>query len=155
MLDYRRAYGDQSEAAAEVCYSYKSIPSSELHSLGLTVRSMIRSMKKYTTDSPHSIPFDLSQVDITATDAVVQLCLKLTESELKALLARMAEWRDFERLSSSSESDVVPHSDGSWQKYSRGVSFYHLISQLSARLKSIFLPSMVGGTLSVCLSVCL
>jgi BP28CT (NUC211) domain len=86
-------------------------------------------------------------VDIAATDAVVQLCLKLTESELKALLARMAEWRDFERLNASSESDVAPHSDGSWQKHSRGVSFYHLISQLSARLKSIFLPSMVGSIL--------
>jgi BP28CT (NUC211) domain len=86
-------------------------------------------------------------VDIAATDAVVQLCLKLTESELKALLARMAEWRDFERLNASSESDLAPHSDGSWQKHSRGVSFYHLISQLSARLKSIFLPSMVGSIL--------
>ena len=90
------------------------------------------------------------------SDAVVQLCLKLTENELKALLARMAEWRDFERLSTSSEGDVSPEDVGIWQRHSRGVSFYHLIAQLSGRLRSIFLPSMVSMSvgLCACLSAC-
>ena len=89
------------------------------------------------------------------SDAVVQLCLKLTENELKALLARMAEWRDFERLSTSSEGDVSPEEVGAWQRHSRGVSFYHLIAQLSGRLRSIFLPSMVRiARVCVCLFAC-
>ena len=33
-------------------------------------------------------------VEQAASDAIVGLCLKLTESELRKTLARFAEWRD-------------------------------------------------------------
>ena len=87
------------------------------------------------------------------SQAVVQLCLKLTESELKSLLARMAEWRDVEINTKTSsneiDSELSSESNGNssvsvWQKRSRGVCFYNLISTLALRLRSIFLPSMVS-----------
>ena len=56
----------------------------------------------------------------------------------------MAEWRDFERIASSADSEEVYEADGTWQKYSRGVTYYRLISQLATKLRSIFLPSMVS-----------
>lgn len=85
----------------------------------------------------------LQQVDIAACSAVAQLCFKLTENELKILLANMAEWRDFERIASSADSEEIHEVEGTWQKYSRGVTYYRLISQLATKLRSIFLPSMV------------
>jgi hypothetical protein len=97
-LDYRRAYGDQSEAATEVDYS--------------------------------------------VSDAVVQLCLKLTESELKSLLSKMAEWRDIDVESDKNGNNKNENDDKLWKKYSRGVSYYSLVSLLASRLRSIFLPSM-------------
>ena len=78
---------------------------------------------------------------------MAQLCFKLTESELKILLANMAEWRDFERIASSADSEIIHEADGTWQKYSRGVTYYRLISQLATKLRSIFLPSLVSQTI--------
>lgn len=83
-------------------------------------------------------------MDVAACSAVAQLCFKLTESELKILLANMAEWRDFERIASSADNEEVYEADGTWQKYSRGVTYYRLISQLATKLRSIFIPSMVS-----------
>ena len=56
----------------------------------------------------------------------------------------MAEWRDFERIASSADSEEIHEVEGTWQKYSRGVTYYRLISQLATKLRSIFLPSMVS-----------
>jgi hypothetical protein len=49
----------------------------------------------------------------------------------------MAEWRDLEVDKDTNEND-----DNLWKKYSRGVSYYSLVSLLGSRLRSIFLPSM-------------
>jgi hypothetical protein len=83
-------------------------------------------------------------VDVAVSTSVVQLCLKLTESELKSLLARMAEWRDFNKTKNDDmiEGDNDETDDESWRQYSRGVTYFNLVSLLGSRLKSIFLPSM-------------
>jgi BP28CT (NUC211) domain len=103
---------------------------------------------KNNCNPPFSSPSLHVQVDVAACSAVAQLCFKLTESELKILLANMAEWRDFERIASSADSEEVYEADGTWQKYSRGVTYYRLISQLATKLRSIFLPSMVSQNIS-------
>lgn len=64
--------------------------------------------------------------------ACVEVCLKLTENELRTLLNRLAEWRD------------APLSEPSnnWKRYSRSVSFFSLMAALGERLQSIFVPTM-------------
>jgi hypothetical protein len=97
LLDYRRVFGDQSPAAAEV--------------------------------------------DAAASDAVVELCLKLTESELKSFMTRLAEWRDVKfklKLLSNGEND--PAHD--WRRYARAVSYFSLADALMGKLKSLFIPIM-------------
>ena len=83
----------------------------------------------------------------------MQLCLKLTESELKSLLSKMAEWRDYDKSSNSVNNQNMELSTKNkeiivWQKFSKGVCFYNLISSLASKLRSIFLPSMVSDILS-------
>ena len=87
---------------------------------------------------------------MSVSESVVQLCLKLTESELKSLLSKMAEWRDFDKNSNSVNIQSTEVSTKSkeiivWQKFSKGVCFYNLISSLASKLRSIFLPSMVSN----------
>jgi hypothetical protein len=86
------------------------------------------------------------EVDAAAADAVVELCLKLTETELKSFLVRLAEWRDVRFASkkkshasegSSSSSDAVD-----WRTYSRAVSYYALTDALMGKLQSLFIPIM-------------
>ena len=75
---------------------------------------------------------EMDAVDEAVASALLQLCLKLTETELRHLLLRLIEWRD------------VPLSitDESWRTHSRSVSFYSLILELVSTLKGIFLPSI-------------
>jgi hypothetical protein len=84
-------------------------------------------------------------VDDAVAESVVRLCLKLTETELKGFLARLAEWRDID-TSEMAVVSTVGNSDsggaGSWRVHSRGVSYFKLVSALSAKLRSIFVPSM-------------
>lgn len=97
LLDYRRVFGDQSPAAAEV--------------------------------------------DAAVSDAVVELCLKLTESELKSFLTKLAEWRDVKfkvKVTSSGEVD----SQQEWRRYARAVSYFSLADALMGKLKSLFIPIM-------------
>jgi hypothetical protein len=97
LLDYRRVFGDQSPAAAEV--------------------------------------------DAAASDAVVELCLKLTESELKSFMTRLAEWRDIKfklKMQSNGEDDPAH----AWRRYARAVSYFSLADALMGKLKSIFIPIM-------------
>jgi len=75
---------------------------------------------------------DAATVDEAVSAAVVELSLKLTETELKHVLLRLMEWRD-----ASSESVIT-----SWKAQSRAVSFYTLIQHLNSSLGAIFLPAM-------------
>ena len=96
-------------------------------------------------------------VDAAAADAVVHFSLKLTESELRSFLARLAEWRDTKAPGGEDGDDgddgaggalFAPRSEDeskaarSWRKHARGVTYFALISALAARLRSIFTPSM-------------
>ncbi len=101
LLDYRRVFGDQSEAAAEV--------------------------------------------DTASADAVVELCLKLTESELKSFLTRLAEWRDVKFKPKKDANGEPLSEDADWRKYARAVSYFSLTDVLMGKLKSLFIPIM--GTL--------
>lgn len=77
---------------------------------------------------------DMDNVDKAVATALLQLCLKLTESELRHLLLRLIEWRD--------APVTTQESVDAWRSHSRAVSFYSLILELVATLKGIFLPSM-------------
>lgn len=77
---------------------------------------------------------DMDMVDKAVATALLQLCLKLTESELRHLLLRLIEWRD--------APVTMNDSVDAWRSHSRSVSFYSLILELVATLKGIFLPSM-------------
>lgn len=105
VLDYRRVYGDQTDAA--------------------------------------------NAVDEIAVSAVVELSLKFTEMELKSFLTRLFDWKDCQFNSNKliDASEGVELNDKinnikDWRAYSRGVTFYHLISGLANKLQHIFLPSM-------------
>ena len=96
---------------------------------------------------------------MSVSESVVQLCLKLTESELKSLLSKMAEWRDFDKNSNSVNIQSTEVSTKNkeiivWQKFSKGVCFYNLISSLASKLRSIFLPSMVSHILFYSIFFC-
>ncbi len=98
----------------------------------------------------------------SATKALVSLCLKLTEPELKGLLARFAEWRDSEAVLSTASIDVssVPglQERDTFQvvhrgKYARITAYYRLLSELGRKLQSIFPPTMVPHWVH-CAGVC-
>ena len=72
----------------------------------------------------------------TVSDAVVKLCLKLTESELKAMLARLAEWRDSTNLEDASSAKI------SLANLSRGVAYFRLLATLGDKLKALFCSSL-------------
>jgi hypothetical protein len=78
-----------------------------------------------------------TEVDAAATDAVVELCLKLTESELKSFLTKLAEWRDV-------KFKLKQTADGTeeWRRYARAVSYFSLADALMGKLKSLFIPIM-------------
>eukprot|EP00606_Chrysophyceae_sp_TOSAG23-5_P000486 GSChrysophyteH2.ASY1.ANO1.383.1 assembled CDS len=84
-------------------------------------------------------------VEQAASDAIVGLCLKLTESELRKTLARFAEWRDSkdvleeeEEVEEEEEAPLVP-----FGHCARNVSFYRLLESLGNKLQSLFTPSIV------------
>ena len=65
-------------------------------------------------------------------EAVLELCLKFTEVELKNFLARLSEWRDIDL---GIEKDC-------WQKYSRTLIYFQLVTSLCSKLRTIFVPAM-------------
>ena len=76
---------------------------------------------------------EASAVDHAVGGAIVELCLKLTETELKSFLLRLAEWRDvvftFEAVDD-------------WRSRARSVSYYSLVDCLIGKLKTLFIPFM-------------
>ena len=79
---------------------------------------------------------DLSEstdsVNDVIIEAVLELCLKFTEVELKNFLARLSEWRDIDLGSDQKE----------WQKYSRTLTYFQLVKLLCSKLRVIFVPAM-------------
>lgn len=87
---------------------------------------------------------EANEVDAAAADAVVEMCLKLTESELKSFLTRLAEWRDvrFKPKAPAARDAEPATAEGDWRKYSRAVSYFSLADVLMSKLKSLFHPVM-------------
>lgn len=117
-----------------------SVYSTNLCSLATLILDYRRVYGQQSTES--------DSVDEYAVTAVIDLCLKFTEVELKSFLVRLADWKDAtlyssdeENVLSSDENDkyIVPTN---WRAVSRDVSFYHLIYGMASKLKVIFLPVM-------------
>ena len=94
--------------------------------------------------------------DRSVIETCLELCLKLTESELKAWLHTLSTWKD-----EAPAAHVVGHTDGrvqlsvgddavavtegaieGWRAYSRGTTFMGLLAALAVKLQSIFAPTM-------------
>jgi len=74
-------------------------------------------------------------VDDEACEACVELCLKMTEVELRAFIIRLLDWCDAENRSDN--SDVV-----AWKSHARSTVFFRFVSSLESKLRSIFVPLM-------------
>ena len=116
-------------------------------------------------------------VEVYIIDVLLEVSVKLTETELRALLARLGEWKDVciededddnnittsnnnnntannttsnavvvavkgsnssKKRALTSTTDYSPPQAHNYKQYSRGVIFYHYLSALGKRLKSIF-----------------
>jgi hypothetical protein len=85
-------------------------------------------------------------LDDRVADACVQLCMKLTEAEVRAFLVHAIEW-----VNASSEEDSSSDSDDAsdastppltWLKFAKTVSFFHCVSALNEKLKGVFTSTM-------------
>jgi len=89
---------------------------------------------------------DAQLVETAAVEAAVELSIKLTESELKSFLVHLEEWRDIKQNDDDDDDEEEEakesNEDGSVKSQSRGVCFYHFMSALGNKLKSIFTPLM-------------
>ena len=55
---------------------------------------------------------------------MVELCVKLADSELKSFLTRLVEWRDV-KFKPKKDANGEPLSEvGDWRKYARAVSYF-------------------------------
>lgn len=72
------------------------------------------------------------EVEDVVCESVVALCLKLTESELKAFILKVVEWRSSSENAKEKEKSTL----------SRSSSFYALIKTLVDHLKFLFYPTM-------------
>ena len=88
---------------------------------------------------------ELSQIlDDHISTACVQLCLKFTEAEVRTFLAHAAEWaQSTSAVDEESSEGVVSSKPAVWTDYSKLVSFFHYVSALNEKMKSIFTPCMV------------
>lgn len=101
---------------------------------------------------------ELDNIENKLISAAVSMCVKLTETELKSFLLRLAEWKDASiaiDVNSSEKSvgnkkrsvaDSKIHDDEqggeSARSNARVVCFYHFISSLCSTLQGIFMPTM-------------
>jgi U3 small nucleolar RNA-associated protein 10 len=76
---------------------------------------------------------EASAVDHAVGGAIVELCLKMTETELKSFLLRLAEWRDVVFTTEAADD---------WRSRARSVSYYSLVDCLIGKLKTLFIPFM-------------
>lgn len=77
--------------------------------------------------------------EAAVSEAVVTLSLKLTEPELKTLLARLGDWRDRETGDSGDDANGATSPSSSWP-WARSAAFYALLGALTRKLRSIFVP---------------
>ncbi len=75
-----------------------------------------------------------SRLLVDANKVLLSLVMKLSESQLRQLYARLREWR----------GDIKENDDDSKQSCSRRVAFWSLSAALSKSLRSIFLPCLTS-----------
>lgn len=113
----------------------------------------------------HRVYGDRSELSMTistiSSEAIIELLLKFTETELKSFLLKLSEWRDifianiisvFKVDSSNSnvignkrkdvDYDISISDVDSWQVFARSSSFYSILKLLSDRLQELFTPIM-------------
>lgn len=78
---------------------------------------------------------DTDDVEEVICDSLVVLCLKLTESELKAFILKIVEWKSSSIVNLSKEI-------GEKMIFRRSRAFYVLIKTLVEKLKILFFPTM-------------
>ena len=78
-------------------------------------------------------------VDKAVCKACIELCLKLTETELREFIVQLLDMKN-NLLVSSDSSKEEKYSD--WKIYSRSTVFFQLVSGLNSKLKHIFVPLM-------------
>ena len=128
-LDYRRTYGVYATLCADADKEENDFAD-------------INDVQKMATEAESRI-----------VDAVVTFCLKLTESEMRALLARLSEWKNAFSSSTSRTTSSSSSSSSSGSKLGKGTlavrgdeadeatlnpratSFYQLLGGLGGRLK--------------------
>jgi hypothetical protein len=81
--------------------------------------------------------------DVAIVDAMSQLCLKLTESELRNHILKLLDWKNINSGLDPTEitADVVAGFEGKSQ-YSRGVTFYRFMFSLANKLRALMCPCM-------------
>jgi hypothetical protein len=85
-------------------------------------------------------------VDVSICEMVVEFCLKITETELKFFLNKLSSWKDLDIQNITDSSDSILDSNPivmKYKSYSRATTFFHVLSSLSIKLKSLFLPLIV------------
>lgn len=85
---------------------------------------------------------DLSRaLDSKVAGACVQLCMKLTEAEVRAFLVHAAEWMSADRNDSEDDDSDSPD-QRNWLGSTKAVAFFHCVAALNDKLKSVFTASM-------------
>ena len=159
ILDYRRAYGSTTAVRVlskwlESEYSYDNDDDNTNYTGGAdtqtthTISSIMSSELIITGESGET------RVENSAVEALVTLCLKLTEPELRAFLAKFAEWRDSQAVVTSTASVEIEGYNGNGigigseplivhrGHYARVTSYYNLMTSLGGTLQAIFPPSL-------------
>lgn len=80
------------------------------------------------------------QVDDLTIEATLDICLKLTESELSSYLSRLAEWRDINITAVNSSVNNASHKVNA--QFGRSFMYYRLMAALANKLKTLFCPFM-------------
>lgn len=103
-----------------------------------TVLSLMTELKMETNGLNRHSFVDVQQV---IGELVVELCLKLTENELKSFILRLIEWKSGTKNSNNSK-DKTAADENDEKMYYRLVHFYSTINSLLDRFQSLFFSSI-------------
>jgi hypothetical protein len=91
-------------------------------------------------------------LDDAVSSACVQLCLKLTEAEVRTFLAHAVEWAQPDGAADEADEDEDEEGRGKegskkrkshWREFSKSVSLFNCIAALNEKMRSIFTACMV------------
>ncbi len=82
----------------------------------------------YDRNISNELSVNFDAIDEQLCNAVVELCLKFTEYELKGFLNQLYEWKDVE---------IELNATNQYTKYSRSVTYYNLLVTIGNKLRSV------------------